>query len=170
MLALGFEDDPGGAGLERLEGGLAVALPLGEEGDGAARRQDLVAADEGLGVPGGVRALVLPAVDGDGLGELHEGTDDRVLPQGALGQEPRHDRQRSQEQQRVDQPVDVVGDEDERPAQRDALGPHDLDFAEEDLEEEPGEGAEEAVGGPHRADPLVPKLCLPHPLPGQMPG
>ncbi len=152
-LLLGFEHDAGGARLQGLEGGLAVALAFGEEGDGSPLGQDLVGAGKGLGVLGGVGTLVLPAVDGDGLGELQEGTDGRDLPEAVLGQEPRHDGKRPQEQQRIDQPVDMVGDEDERPVPGDALGPHDLDFAEEDLEDEADEGAEEAVGGCQRRAP-----------------
>ena len=167
----GFEDDTGGARLERLERGVAVARPLGEEGEGAALGQQVVGTGEGLDVPAGinaagVRPLVLPAVDGDGAGEVEERAQEGDLPQGALGQEAGHHGQRPHQQQRVDQPVDVVGHQDQRmiaAIARDALRSHHLDFAEEDLEDQAGHGPHEAVGG-HGANPIPPPEN-PHPCP-----
>jgi hypothetical protein len=158
---LRLQDDPRGARLERLERGGAVARPLGEEGEHAPARQQLVGAGEGLGVLGGVRALVLPAVDGDRPGPIDERADQRVLPQGALGQEPRHHRQGTHQQDGVDQAVDVVRHQHQGAVERDALGSRHLDLPEKDPEDEADEGAEGAVGAPHHPDPLLPALPTP---------
>jgi hypothetical protein len=108
-----------------------------------------VAAGEGLFVLGGVD-LVLLAVDGDGSGQLDERADERVLPQGALGQEARVDRQGAQEKERIDQAVDVVRHQDHGPAQGQMLSAGDLDAAEEDADDETQERLKQGVdGGSH---------------------
>ena len=151
-LPFGLEDDAGGAGLQRLQGRIAVARPLREEGEGPSLRQQLVAAGEGLGVLRRVAPFVLPAVDGDGAGEVEEGADGGVLPQGALAEEARRRLDGGEgpdQQQGVDQPVDVVRYQHEGVTRREALGPRHLDLAEEDAEDQANQAAEEAVGGGH---------------------
>ncbi len=110
--------------------------------------QDVVATGEGLLVLRGVD-LVLSPVDRDDARHLEERPQDGDLPERVLAQQPRPDRQRTEDQQRVHQAVDVVPDQDERAVQRDQLLPHHLDALEEDPQEEPNQGAESAVGGAH---------------------
>jgi hypothetical protein len=55
------------------------------------------------------------------------------------------DRQRAQEEDRIDQPVDVVGHQHHGPAERQALLPHDLDAAEKDAQNQAQEGLEQGV-------------------------
>lgn len=112
-----------------------------------------MAAGEGLGVLRQVRAFVLPTVDRNRSGQHQEGADQRVLPERALGQEAGMDRQGLHQQQRVDQAVDVVGDQDEGAAARDALGSHHLDLPEEGLEDEAGEAEEDGGGWGQRRTP-----------------
>lgn len=147
ILLFGFEDDAGGARLERLQGGIVVARPLRKQGERSSPREQVVGAVEGLHVAGHVRALVLPAVDGDGARELEERPEGQDLPQGALAQEAGQHRQRPQQQQGIDEPVDVVRHQHQGTVARNALLPHHLHLAEEDLEDQAGDATHEAVGG-----------------------
>ena len=133
MLALGLEHDAGGAGLERLEGGSAVAHPFREEGEAPPSARSSWQRAKVSAFFEGSDPLVLAAVDGDGLGELQEGADEGVLPQGALGEEPRHHGQGSSSRSGSMSPLTWLAARTSGRSRGDALGAHHLDFAEEDL-------------------------------------
>jgi hypothetical protein len=155
---LGLEQDARRAGLQRLQLRLVVADPLRKDGDDAAAGELLVTAREGLEVPRRVDPFVLPPVDRDHSSEIEDPGQDRDLPQRALAQHARRQPERSEEEERIDQAVDVIGDDDQRRA-RDAPPADDLDTAEEDRQHEAAEEADESVDPP--ADPRRSRGAVP---------
>ena len=157
-----FEGNPCRTRPEGLEPQLVVADAFGEHGHHATIRQDGAAGGKGrsVAVPGdGVHG----PVDGNDAGQLEEGPQDGDAEEGRLPEEARVAAQRGHQEQPVDQPVRVVGDQDDRPRGWDAIDGVQLDRAEEDPHEHPGQQGHQplprsspgAVAGPRSRGAVV---------------
>ena len=149
--ALGFEEDSRSAGLQRLQLRFVVADPLRKDRDDAAARELFVAAREGLEVLRGVGAFVLAAINRDDSGKVADLRQHGDLPQGALAEHAGGKSERPEEEHRVDQAVDVIGDDNQRyPARcavsaRHSLSPDDFDAAKEDRQNQTAKEADRPV-------------------------
>src|SRR5947209_2104268 len=138
------EGDARRAGLQGEQVRLAVRSAFGADGDGAAAAQKLGGALEGLAVARGVRALVLFAIDGDGVERADEERDDGHREERRLCEEGDRARREAEEEDRVNKAVRMVEDEEARATPRHALAPHHLDAAEEDAQREPQHDRDDA--------------------------
>ena len=93
----------------------------------------------------GLAGGVLRALDGDGAGPARQRADHRQAEERGLGQRDQSPRDRGDQEQGIDEGVLVIGGDDQGPAGGQALAPHHLDPAVEDVEDDPREPAQEAV-------------------------
>ena len=113
---------------------------FGADGDGAAAFEQGARAVEGLSVARGVRALVLSAIDGDGVERAHERADDGHPKQRLFGEERDAARRVAEDEDRIDERVRVVQDEDARAPARHTLRAAHLYAPEEDAQRESQHG------------------------------
>ena len=137
---LSAQHDARGAALQGELSDLAVAHTLGEERDGAAARQDLVATRERIRVPSHVDSRVAAAVDAQGPRQEHERPHDRVGEERALGEHARPHPRESQQEEGVHHGVVVVGHEDQGRLPWDPVQPRPLELSKEDMNGQTGKG------------------------------
>jgi len=140
----GAQGDPGRTGLQGLEHRLVVADPFGEESHEGPAGEQPPTGPEGV-VVGGRGLPVGGPVDGDHPGQLEEGPEEWDPEEGRL---PEEAGQGGHEEQGVDETVDVVGHEDGGTVDRELPEALDLDPAEEDPDEDPGQPPHRPLGDP----------------------
>ena len=153
-LELGLDRDARGAGPQRLQLRLVVADAFRKDRDRRPGGELLAAAGEGLEVTRRVRAGVDAPKDRKDPGEIEQLGEQRNAPERVLAEQARRQAQRPEHEERIDQPVDVVRDDD-RGTGRDPVLADDLDAPKEDRQRQTAGAADQRVNpaAPHPRRP-----------------
>ncbi len=142
------ERDPGRSRLEWLQHGLVMTDPFGEQRHLAPLDEQPPTGTEAALVARR-RLTVFGPVHGDDPGELQKGPQRKDPKKRRLPEKMRKARQRGhQQQQRVDQPVYMVGHDHRRHIDGQVSETLQLDPTEEDPDQQPGQSPHRPISGP----------------------